>query len=152
MALGNATTIVGNLTRDPELKFTSNGRAVCQLGVAVSRRYQVNGECQEQTSYLTVVAWGQLGENAAATLEKGSRVIVSGSLEQRSYETKEGEKRSVVEIKADNIGPDLSYATAAVTKNPKQDNGQGAAPARKSSSGSSSFDIPANDSFDDEPF
>jgi single-strand DNA-binding protein len=152
MALGNATTIVGNLTRDPELKFTSNGRAVCQLGVAVSRRYQVNGEWQEQTSYLTVVAWGQLGENAAATLEKGSRVIVSGSLEQRSYETKEGEKRSVVEIKADNIGPDLSYATAAVTKNPKQDNGQGSAPARKSSSGSSSFDIPANDSFDDEPF
>jgi single-strand DNA-binding protein len=152
MALGNATTIVGNLTRDPELKFTSNGRAVCQLGVAVSRRYQVNGEWQEQTSFLTVVAWGQLGENAAASLEKGSRIIVSGSLEQRSYETKEGEKRSVVEIKADNIGPDLSYATAAVTKNPRQDGAQGAAPARKSSSGSSSFDIPANDSFDDEPF
>lgn len=149
MALGNTITVVGNLTRDPELKFTSNGRAVCSLGLAVNRRYQVNGEWQEQTSYINAVAWGQLGENVAASLEKGARIIVSGSIEQRSYDNKEGQKVNVVEIKADNIGPDLSYATATVVKTPRE--GGNAAPAKKTSGGSA-FDMPAQDSFDEEPF
>ena len=97
----STVTLVGNLTREPELRFTQGGRAVATIGLAVSRRYQVNNEWQEQTSFFNVVAWGQLGENAAASLTKGTRVIVTGRLEQRSYETQNGEKRSVVEISAD---------------------------------------------------
>ena len=75
----NTVTLVGNITRDPELRFTQGGRAVASFGIAVNRRYQVNGEWQEQTSFFNVVAWGQLGENAAASLTKGARVIVTGS-------------------------------------------------------------------------
>ena len=77
----NTITLVGNLTRDPELRFTTGGRGVASFGIAVGRRYQVNGEWQEQTSYFNITAWGQLGENAAATLAKGARVIVTGRLE-----------------------------------------------------------------------
>ncbi len=91
----STVTIVGNLTRDPELRFTAGGKGVASFGVAVNRRYQVNGEWQEKTSFFNVTAWDQLGENAAASLTKGARIIVSGRLEQREYETKEGEKRSV---------------------------------------------------------
>jgi single-strand DNA-binding protein len=109
-------TIVGNLTRDPELRFTAGGKGVASFGIAVNRRYQVNGEWQEKTSFFNVTAWDQLGENAAASLNKGARVIVSGRLEQREYETKEGEKRSVVEIVADELGPSLRWARAEVER------------------------------------
>ena len=112
----STVTLVGNLTRDPELRFTSGGRGQAQFGLAVSRRYQVNNEWQEQTSFFNIVAWGALGENAAASLGKGTRVIVTGRLEQRQYETKEGEKRSVVEIIADEIGPSLRWARAEVER------------------------------------
>jgi len=112
----STVTLVGNLTRDPELRFTTGGRGQASFGLAVSRRYQVNNEWQEQTSYFNVVAWGTLGENASASLTKGTRVMVTGRLEQRSYETKEGEKRSVVEIIADEIGPSLRWATAQVER------------------------------------
>jgi single-strand DNA-binding protein len=112
----STVTIVGGLTRDPELRFTGNGRAVASLAVAVSRRYQVNGEWKEDTSYFDVVAWGDLGENAAASLQKGTRVIVTGRLEQRRYETREGDKRSAVEIVADEIGPSLRWARAEVER------------------------------------
>ena len=108
----NTITVVGNITRDPELRFTTGGRAVANFGIAVNRRYQVNNEWQEQTSFFDVVAWAQLGENAAASLSKGARVIVNGRLEQRSWETQDGEKRSKVEIIADEIGPSLRWATA----------------------------------------
>jgi single-strand DNA-binding protein len=113
-------TIVGNLTRDPELRFTQGGRAICTLGIAVSRRYQVNNEWKEDTSFFNVVAWGQLGENAASSLTKGTRVMASGRLEQRSYETQGGEKKSVVEIIADEIGPSLKWASAQVDRNDRQ--------------------------------
>src|SRR6056297_352741 len=116
MASENSVTVVGNLTRDPELRYTQSGTGLANMGLAVSRRYQVNGEWQEQTSFFNVVAWGDLGENAAASLTKGSRVIVTGRLEQRSYETKEGEKRSVVEIRADELGPSLRWAQAQVER------------------------------------
>ena len=116
----STVTIVGNLTRDPELRFTQGGRAICTLGLAVSRRYQVNNEWQEQTSFFNAVAWAQLGENAAASLTKGMRVMVTGRLEQRSYDTSEGEKRSVVEIVADEIGPSLRWATASVDRNDRR--------------------------------
>lgn len=109
-------TIAGGLTRDPELRFTSTGRGVCSFAVAVSYRYQQNGEWKEDTSYFDVTAWGGLGENAAATLQKGMRVIVSGRLQQRRYETKDGEKRSAVEIVADEIGPSLRWARASVER------------------------------------
>ena len=83
----NSVTLIGNLTRDPELRFTTGGRGVASFGLAVNRRYQQNGEWQEQTSFFNVVCWGDLGENAATSLTKGSRVIVTGRLEQRSWET-----------------------------------------------------------------
>ena len=109
-------TIVGNLTRDPELRFTAGGKGVASFGVAVNRRYQVNGEWQEKVSFFNVTAWDQLGENAAASLTKGARIIVTGRLEQREYETKEGEKRNVVEIVADELGPSLRWARAEVER------------------------------------
>ncbi len=112
----STVTITGALTRDPELRFTTGGKGIASFGVAVNRRYQVNNEWQEQTSFFNVTAWGTLGENAAASLNKGMRVIVTGRLEQRSYETKEGEKRSVVEIVADEIGPSLRWARAEVER------------------------------------
>ena len=112
----NSVTLVGNLTRDPELRFTTGGRGQASFGLAVSRRYQVNNEWQEQTSFFNVVAWGTLGENAAASLNKGTRIIVTGRLEQRSHETQQGEKRNVVEVIADEIGPSLRWARAEVER------------------------------------
>lgn len=121
----NSITLVGNLTRDPELRFTTGGRGVASFGIAVGRRYQVNGEWQEQTSYFNIVAWGQLGENAAASLTKGMRVVVSGRLEQREYQNREGEKRTAIEINADEVGPSLRWATASIERNPRSDGGNG---------------------------
>ncbi|MEY3505618.1 MAG: single-stranded DNA-binding protein [Actinomycetota bacterium] len=115
----NSITLVGNLTRDPELRFTTGGKGVASFSIAVGRRYQVNGEWQEQTSYFNIVSWGQMGENAAATLTKGMRVIVSGRLEQREYQNREGEKRTAIEINADEIGPSLRWATASVERTPR---------------------------------
>lgn len=112
----NSVTLVGNLTREPELRFTTGGRATASFGLAVSRRYQMNGEWQEQTSFFNVVAWGTLGENAAASLSKGTRIIVTGRLEQRTYETQQGEKRNIVEVIADEIGPSLRWARAEVER------------------------------------
>ena len=116
----STVTIVGNLTRDPEIRYTTGGRGVASFGMAVNRRYQANGEWQEQTSFFNVVAWGTLGENAAACVTKGTRLVVFGRLEQRSWETQDGEKRSVVEIVADEIGPSLRWANAVVTRNERR--------------------------------
>lgn len=113
--MSNTVTVTGNLTRDPELRFTTGGRGVASFGLAVNRRYQQNGEWTEQVSFFNVTAWGDLGENCAASLTKGSRAIVTGRLEQRSWEH-EGEKRSVVEIVADEIGPSLRWATAVISR------------------------------------
>jgi len=118
-------TVVGNLTRDPELRFTTGGRGTANFGIAVSRRYQVNNEWQEQTSFFNIVAWGTLAENAAATLNKGHRVIVTGRLEQRSYDDKEGQKKSIVEIIADEIGPSLRWARAEIEKIARDGGGSG---------------------------
>lgn len=121
----STVTIVGNLLKEPEIRYTSGGRAQLSFGLAVNRRYQVNNEWQEQTSFFNVVAWGSLAENAAASLAKGTRVIVSGRLEQRSYETKEGEKRNIVEVIADEIGPSLRWARAEVERIARGDGGGG---------------------------
>jgi single-strand DNA-binding protein len=154
----NSITLVGNLTRDPELRFTTGGRGVASFGIAVSRRYQVNGEWQEQTSYFNIVAWGQLGENAASSLTKGMRVVVSGRLEQREYQNREGEKRTAIEINADEVGPSLRWATASIERNPRTD-GNGGGGGRGGtgggfSGGNSGGNAGGGDYFpaDEEPF
>jgi single-strand DNA-binding protein len=148
-------TIVGNLTRDPELRFTAGGRAVASFGMAVSRRYQVNNEWQEQTSFFNVVAWGQLGENAASSLNKGARIIVNGRLEQRSYETQEGEKRNVVEVIADELGPSLRWATAQVDRNDRRSADAGVGGGGSGGGGGGSSRPIPNEPYgasDEEPF
>jgi single-strand DNA-binding protein len=116
MASENNVTLVGNLTRDPELRYTQSGRGVASFGLAVNRRYQQNGEWQEQTSFFNIVAWGDLGENAAASLNKGHRIVVTGRLQQREYESREGEKRTTVEVVADELGPSLRWAQAQIER------------------------------------
>ena len=138
----NSITLVGNLTRDPEIRFTATGRAVASFGIAVGRRYQVNGEWQEQTSYFNVTAWGQLGENAAATFTKGTRVVVTGRLEQREYTSREGEKRTAIDVIADELGPSLRWATATVVRTPKQDGQGGGATNRPANTGTNHHRLP----------
>ena len=114
----NTVTITGNLTREPEIRYTREGQATAQLGVAVNRRWQdrTTQEWQETTSFFDIVCWRDLAENVALSLTKGMRVVVTGRLEQRSWETDEGEHRSKVEITADEIGPSLRFATADVQR------------------------------------
>ena len=145
----NTITLVGNLTRDPELRFTTGGRGVASFGIAVGRRYQVNGEWQEQTSYFNITAWGQLGENAAATLAKGSRVIVTGRLEQREYTTREGDKRTAIEVVADELGPSLRWATAQVER---QSGGGGGGGASRGGGNAGGGQAPDPYMGDEEPF
>ncbi len=149
MASENSVTLVGNLTKDPELRYTPSGAGVASFGLAVNRRYQQNGEWQEQVSFFNIVAWSELGENAAASLSKGMRVIVTGRLEQRSYETKEGEKRSVTEIRADELGPSLRWAQAQVERI-SRDSGDGG--ARSGGGGGGAARTPDPVYGDEEPF
>ena len=117
MAMGQVT-IVGNLTDDPELRYTPNGAAVAKFRVAVNRRYKdQSGEWKDgDTSFFKINAWRTLAENVAESLTRGANVIVVGRLLQRSWETQDGEKRTVIEIEADEIGPSLRWATAKVEK------------------------------------
>ncbi len=134
MANGNTVTLVGNLTRDPEMRFTPSGAGQGILGLAVSRRYQDrSGEWQEETGFYNIVCWGDLAENAQS-LKKGTRVIVNGRLRQRSWETENGDKRSVVEVQADEIGPSLRWARAEVHRNERKAPGE-SGPSRQSSGG-----------------
>jgi single-strand DNA-binding protein len=117
MAADNHTTIVGNLVDDPELRFTNNGIAVANLRVAVTQRIQQDGEWRDgDTSFLKVNVWRGQAEHLADSLAKGDRVMVTGRLRQRSWETPEGEKRSVAEIEADEVGASLKFATAKVER------------------------------------
>lgn len=119
MANGNQVVLVGNLTDDPELRFTPQGAAVANFRIAVNKRFKdaQTGEWKDgETSYFRINCWRQLAENVAESLTRGMRVVVSGSLKMRSWETQEGEKRTVVEIEADDIGPSLRFATAKVEK------------------------------------
>jgi single-strand DNA-binding protein len=114
----NNVTVCGNLVRSAELRFTSGGQATCTFGVAVNRRWQnkQTQEWEEAVSFFDVVAWRELAENIAESLDRGDRVVVTGRLEQRTWESPEGEKRSKVEIIADDVAPSLRWATAQVTK------------------------------------
>jgi single-strand DNA-binding protein len=116
--MANTTTITGNLTREPEIRYTREGQATAQLGVAVNRRWQdrATGEWQESTSFFDVTCWRDLAENVALSLTKGMRVVVTGRLEQRTWENEDGDHRSKVEITADEVGPSLRFATAEVQR------------------------------------
>lgn len=105
MASLNRVFLAGNLTRDPELRYTPGGAAVANLGLAVNRRFKNNatGDWQEETSFFTVIVWGRQAETASQYLAKGRPVLVEGRLQQRSWETPDGQKRSVVEVVADRV-------------------------------------------------
>jgi len=127
MASENQVTIVGNLTDDPELRYTPNGAAVATLRVAVNRRIPdgSGGWKDAETSFFRVNAWRTLAENAAESLTRGARVLVTGRLRSRSWENQEGETRSAVEIEADEVGPSLRWATAKVEKQGRSSGGGG---------------------------
>jgi single-strand DNA-binding protein len=151
---GNSITIVGNITRDPELRYTPSGQANVRLGVAVNRRWQDrgSGEWNEATSFFDVIAWRELAENVNESLKKGARVIVTGRLEQRTWE-QEGNKRSVVEIIADEIAPSLRWATAKVEKTERRSGDQGGGGGGSGQGRSApAAEPPPYDDFGDEPF
>jgi single-strand DNA-binding protein len=154
----STVTIVGNLTRDPEIRYTTGGAAKASFGVAVSRRWQnrQSSEWEEQTSFFNVVCWREMAENVSESLGKGSRVVVTGRLEQRSWETENGEKRSVVEIVADEVGPSLRWATASVTRNERRGGGDFGGGGGNSGGGNSGGGSkPAESSYEEfgeEPF
>lgn len=138
----NAITISGNVTRDPEMRYTPSGASKLSFGVAVNRswRNQQTQEWEEQTSFFNVVAWRQLAENAQSSITKGTRVMVTGRLEQRSWETDQGEKRSIVEIVADDIAASMRFATVDVHRIERSGGGDGGGRASgpRSGGGSSS--------------
>lgn len=132
MAGETQITVVGNLTNDPELRFTPSGSAVANFTIASTPRTfdrQSNEWKDGETLFLRGSVWREQAENAAESLTKGTRVIVSGNLKSRSYETKEGEKRTVIELEIDEIGPSLRYANAKVNRTQRNNQGnQGQAP------------------------
>ena len=120
MGFDNTVTVVGNVTRDPELRFTQSGMAVTDFAVAWNRRRQ---DQEDEVSFFDVTCFRQLAENVAESLKKGARVVVYGTLEQRSWENDQGERRSRVKVIADDVAPSLKWATAAVTKNERSGGG-----------------------------
>ena len=139
MAGETLITVVGNLTDDPELRFTPSGAAVANFRVASTPRTfnrQTNAWEDGDPLFLSCSVWRQAAENVAESLHRGARVVVTGRLKQRSYETREGEKRTVFELDVDEIGPSLRYATAKVTKtqrsgeDPRRTQARRPAPAR----------------------
>ena len=126
MANDNQVMLVGNLTDDPELRFTPNGAAVANFRLAVTPRIREGDSWKDgETSFFRINVWRQQAENAAETLQKGARCIVVGRLRTRSWETPEGEKRSVTEVEADEIGPSLKFATAKVERASRGGSGGG---------------------------
>ena len=160
MAAGDINvTVVGNLTNDPELRFTPSGAAVASFTVASSSRYldKATNEWKDgDPVFMRCSVWRQYAENVAESLQKGMRVIVQGRLKQRSYETREGEKRTVMELEVDDVGPALRYATAKVNRVQRQGGGFGG-----DSGGSAGGSAPADDpwatgggtaAYDEPPF
>jgi single-strand DNA-binding protein len=149
VAAGDTTiTIVGNLTNDPELRFTPSGAAVASFTVASTPRYldKASGEWKDgEALFLRCSVWRQVAENVAESLTRGTRVIVQGRLKQRSYETKEGEKRTVVEVEVDEVGPALRYATAKVQKTSRGGGGGGGAGGFGGGGGGAQRGAPSDD-------
>ena len=131
MTTTTTITVAGNLTRDPEIRYTRDGQATTALTLAVNRRWQNRDtkEWEESTSFFDVVCWREMAENVSESLVKGARVIVTGRLEQRSWETPDGDKRTKIEVIADELGPSLRWATAQVVKNERRGPGSDAKPA-----------------------
>ena len=130
MAGETTITVIGNLTNDPELRFTPSGSAVANFTVASTPRTfdrQSNEWKDGETLFLRASIWREAAENVAETLTKGMRVIITGRLKSRSYETKEGEKRTVIELEVDEIGPSLRYANAKVQRTARSGQGSGGA-------------------------
>ena len=157
----NTVTIVGNVTRDPEVRYTAGGQANATFGVAVNRRWmnRQTNDWEERTSFFNVVCWREMAENVAESIGKGTRVVVTGRLEQRSWETEQGEKRSVIEIAADEVAPSLRWATATVNRNERRGGDGGPGPGgggggggRAPSPGPSGGGAPSYDDFGEEPF
>ena len=127
MAIGDTPiTVVGNVVADPELRFTPSGAAVANFRVASTPRVfnRDSGQYEDgEALFLTCNVWRQAAENVAESLTKGMRVIVNGRLKQRSYQTKEGENRTVFEIEVDEVGPSLKFASAQVNRNPREGGG-----------------------------
>ena len=120
-------TVIGNLTAAPELRFTQGGHAVANFPVASTPRTfnRQTGEWEDRPAlFLRCNLWRKAAENLAETLTKGSRVILAGRLRQRTFETREGDKRTVIELEVDEIGPSLRYATASITKQARTENGE----------------------------
>ncbi|HVF14369.1 MAG TPA: single-stranded DNA-binding protein [Acidimicrobiales bacterium] len=122
MSNGNSVTLVGNITRDPELRFTPSGQATASFGLAVNRVWndRQTNERKEAVSFFDVVCWREMAENVSESLTKGARVVVTGRLEQRSWDSADGDRRSKIEVVADEIGPSLRWATAEVRKNDRR--------------------------------
>ena len=154
----NSVTLVGNITRDPELRFTPSGQAIATFGLAVNRRWQnrQTNEWEEAVSFFDIVSWAQMAENVCESVQKGTRVLVNGRLEQRSWETDNGDKRSKVEVVADEIAPSLRWATAEVTKNERSEGSGGGSGGRSSGGGGGGSSRPvANEppaEYGEEPF
>jgi single-strand DNA-binding protein len=150
----NTVTVVGNVTRDPELRFTQGGMAVASFGLAWNRRRQ---DQEDEVSFFDVTCFRQMAENVAESITKGARVVVYGTLQQRSWENQEGERRSKVEILADDIAPSLKWATAQITRNEFRGGGGGGGGGSTEDSASTGGDragaseTPAYDT-DEEPF
>ncbi|MEY4229643.1 MAG: single-stranded DNA-binding protein [Actinomycetota bacterium] len=155
----NEITITGNLTREPEIRFTTSGTATCSFGVAVNRRYMQNNEWVDApTNFFNVTVWGQYGENVAASLAKGDRVLIKGRLDFRKYTNKDGIEVMTHDIVADEVAPSLKYATAAMTRIQRdsgEGGGRGGAQGGARPGGGSSFGggRPADPVYgDEEPF
>src|SRR4051812_38710859 len=143
MAGETTITVVGNLTADPELRFTQSGAAVASFTVASTPRTfdKASGEWKDGDAlFMRCSAWRQVAENVAESLTRGSRVLVTGRLRQRSFETKEGEKRTVMELEVDEIGPSLRFATAKVNKVSRAGGEGGGSSAPRGDDGASAHD------------
>lgn len=127
--MSNTFSVVGNLTGDPELRFTQSGKQMLTGSIADNRRYQINGEWKEETSYINFVIWGELADNAAATLRKGMRVMANGRLQQRTWDDKDGNKRTSYDLVVDEIAPSLKWATALVSKTERGNDNSSYVPA-----------------------
>ena len=151
MGFNNTVTVVGNVTRDPELRFTPGGAPVANFGLAWNRKDQND---EEVVSFFDITCWRSLAENVAESITKGQRVIVYGRLDQRSWENQEGERRSKVEIVADEVAPSLVWATAEITRTEFRGGGDGGdgGGASSGSGGGRPASGAGNFPTDEEPF
>ncbi len=153
MANDNYVQIIGNVTRDPELRFTNAGIAVCSFGIAwTPRRRDANGNWEDgETTFFNCSAWRDLGENIAASISKGNRVLVTGSVRARDWEDRDGNKRTSVEIDVDECAPSLRWATAQIERTQRTGGGGGGANSG-GGGGYSGSDNSGPPAYDEEPF